>query len=67
MCRGWTDWTVYSVGYAKADIVRVTFYDNASLKAAVKVVMDIRCGEVRSIKHVRHYMKMTGWRLRLNQ
>ena len=30
---------------AKADIVRVTFYDNASLKAAVKVVMDIRCGE----------------------
>ncbi|RGZ70390.1 hypothetical protein [Lachnospira eligens] len=33
------------MGYAKADIVRVTFYDNASLKAAVKVVMDIRCGE----------------------
>ena len=30
---------------AKADILRVTFYDNASLKAAVKVVMDIRCGE----------------------
>lgn len=30
---------------AKADIVRVTFYDNTSLKAAVKVVMDIRCGE----------------------
>ena len=30
---------------AKADIVRVTFYDNVSLKAAVKVVMDIRCGE----------------------
>lgn len=52
---------------AKADIVRVTFYDNASLKAAVKVVMDIRCGEGTVNKACQALYEVTGWRLRLNQ
>lgn len=30
---------------SKADIVRVPFYDNASVIAAVKAVMDIHCGD----------------------